>query len=57
MCRNDAKKAVAIALEKAAQFVQEECHDYDDAHRIAAAIRGMIPNGNDPAQDDTGNAE
>jgi hypothetical protein len=29
----------AEALEGAAQFVQDECHDYDDAHRIAAAIR------------------
>jgi hypothetical protein len=30
------------SLEEAAQFVQDECHDYDDAHRIAAAIRAMI---------------
>ncbi len=45
MCRNDAKKAIAAALEEAAQFVQDECHDYDDAHRIAAAIRAMINNG------------
>jgi hypothetical protein len=40
--RNMADAAIRIALEEAAQFVQDECHDYDDAHRIAAAIRGMI---------------
>jgi hypothetical protein len=53
----EARAAVRLALEEAAQFVQDECHDYDDAHRIAAAIRAMIPSGIIPAQDDTGNAE
>ncbi len=45
-----ARQAIAIALEEAAQFVQDECHDYDDAHRIAAAIRAMIPSGNDTGE-------
>jgi hypothetical protein len=26
---------------KAAQIVQDECYDYDDAYRIAAAIRAL----------------
>jgi hypothetical protein len=56
-CGALADAAIAIALEEAAQFVQDECHDHDDAHRIAAAIRAMIPTGNAPAQDDTGSAE
>jgi hypothetical protein len=55
--RDYARVVIAIALEEAAQFVQDECHDYDDAHRIAAAIRAMVPSGNDPAQDDPGSAE
>jgi hypothetical protein len=42
---SQARAAVRLALEEAAQFVQDECHDYDDAHRIAAAIRAMIKEG------------
>jgi hypothetical protein len=37
----EARALTRIALEEAAQFVQDECHDYDDAHRIAAAIREL----------------
>jgi hypothetical protein len=44
---SQARVAIAIALKEAAQFVQDECHDYDDAHRIAAAIRAMIKEKND----------
>ncbi len=44
----------AIALEEAAKVVETT-----PAKRweLAAAIRAMIPSGNDPAQDDTGNAK
>ena len=59
--------AIAIALEEAARvadkIVPEEArnaHEYGylaACEDIAAAIRAMIPSGNDPAQDDTGNAE
>ena len=31
----------AEVLEEAAQIVQDECYDYDDAYRIAAAIRAL----------------
>ena len=55
--RTATKRGIAIALHEAAQFVQDECRDYDDAYRIAAAIRGMIPSGYAPAQNDPGNAE
>jgi hypothetical protein len=41
-----AKGVIALALEEAAK-VADECHDYDDAHRIAAAIRAMIKEKND----------
>jgi hypothetical protein len=40
-------------LEEAARVAED--HD-PIGHHIAAAIRAMIPNGNEPAQDDTGNA-
>jgi hypothetical protein len=55
MCRNDAKKAIAIALEEAAKVADENACDC--CFYIAAAIRAMIPNGNDRAPDDTGSAE
>jgi hypothetical protein len=67
MCRNDAKKAIAIALEEAARTTESANFQYavtagsvevtDVRTTIAAAIRAMIPSGNDPASDDTGNAE
>jgi hypothetical protein len=56
MCRNDAKKAIAIALEEAADAVSE-VGDCAEAGAYIAAIRAMIPSGNDPAPDATGNAE
>jgi hypothetical protein len=62
-----ARKALAIALEEAALVSRPPSHmlgsadSYANGYRaacadIAAAIRAMIPNGNDPARDDTGNA-
>jgi len=50
-----AKAAVAFALEEAAQIADADATR--DGDFIAAAIRGMIPSGTIPAQDDTGNAE
>jgi fructose 1,6-bisphosphatase len=54
--RDMAHAAIAIALEEAAK-VAEERVAYSTGQAvirdsIAAAIRAMIPNGNDPAQDD-----
>jgi hypothetical protein len=49
-----AEEAIAIALEEAAR-VADETITRDQC--VAAAIRAMIPNGNDPAPDDTGSAE
>jgi hypothetical protein len=46
MCRNDAKKAIAIALEEAAKVADANAHaECDVAEQIAAAIRAMINNG------------
>jgi hypothetical protein len=47
MCRNDAKKAIAIALEEAAKVVTEHYQELSTEHRLlllnrAAAIRAMI---------------
>jgi hypothetical protein len=64
--RDGARAAIRIALEEAARVA--ELAPYNRGGMVcgcseglsnwtAAAIRGMIPNGNDPAQDDTGNAE
>jgi hypothetical protein len=61
MCRNDAKKAIAAALEEAARVA--ELAPYNRGGMVcgcseglsnwtAAAIRAMIPSGNDPAQND-----
>jgi hypothetical protein len=60
--RDYARAAIAIALEKAARVVTEHYQELSTEHRLlllnrAAAIRAMIPSGNDPAQDDTSNAE
>jgi hypothetical protein len=56
MCRNDAKKAIVIALEEAADAVSE-VGDCAEAGAYIAAIRAMIPTGTIPAQDGKGNAE
>jgi hypothetical protein len=55
-------EARAIALEEAATVVTEHYQELSTEHRLlllnrAAAIRAMIPNRNDPAQDGKGNAE
>jgi hypothetical protein len=52
--RGDARVAIAIALEEAAKKLEGWGDIY--GRNAAAAIRAMIPNGNEPAQDDTGNA-
>ena len=60
MCRNDAKRAVTIALEEAAKRVWRYSEDgkfagqrdTDLCNHLAAAIRAMIPSGNAPAQND-----
>jgi hypothetical protein len=66
MCRNDAKKAIAAALEEAARVCEDELvgsfdqysEGYNDGCKeSAAAIRAMIPSGTALAQDDTGSAE
>ena len=50
MCCNDAKTAIALALEEAARVADENACDC--CFYIAAAIRAMIPTGNAPAQND-----
>jgi len=50
--------AIAIVLEEAARVAESYEPRCDTCPRgVAAAIRAMIPSGNDPAQDDTGSAE
>jgi len=53
--KDAARAAIAIALEEAAKVADENACDC--CFYIAAAIRAMIPNGNDRAPDDTGSAE
>jgi len=65
--RTATKRGIAIALEEAAKVAAAQTDEYpiDDFDRgincgirvAAAAIRAMIPSGNDPAQDDPGSAE
>jgi hypothetical protein len=57
----EARALTRIALEEAAKVAESHRGTWEEeeaaAKRIAAAIRAMIPSGNDPARDDTGNAE
>jgi recombinational DNA repair protein RecR len=61
MCRNDAKRAIAIVLEEAAQIAEPQVDDYSIEYHIrndiADAIREMIPSGTTPAQDDNANSK
>jgi hypothetical protein len=61
-----AKAVITLALEEAAKACEAELVGSFDQYSLgyndgckenAAAIRAMIPSGNDPAQDDPGNAE
>jgi hypothetical protein len=61
------EEAARVAEAKADEWATEwrkglKCDSYlegmsDGADEAAAAIRAMIPSGNDPASNDTGNAE
>ena len=56
---HEAHVAIRLALEEAAKVADEfeSDADPDAGPALAAAIRAMIPTGNDPEPDDTGNAE
>jgi hypothetical protein len=55
--RTATKRGIAIALEEAARVAESYEPRCDTCPRgAAAAIRAMIPSGNDQASDATGNA-